>query len=143
MSFITPLMQQVRYYGYKQTVTNSTGTLQTTVYDMTGFESITLLSGRQTTDADTSSKLFFQTGTASDSLSDVTGQQSIALTNIFLEMVRPQKRFVQGNFKTTASGVDTQFLIALLSGKKNLPATQPASTTGKILYSPGSGTASG
>lgn len=142
MSFITPLMQQIRYYGYKQTVTNSTATLQTTVYDMTGFESITLLAGRQTTDADTSSKLFFQTGTASDSLGDVTGQQSIALTNIYLEMVRPGKRFVQGNFKTTASGVDTQQLIALLSGAKNLPTTQPASTTGKILYSPTSGNAS-
>ena len=137
-----PLMQQVRFYGYKQTVTNSTGTLQSTVFDMTGFESIVLLSGRQTTDADTSSKLFFQTGTASDALSDVTGQQRIALTNIFLEMHRPLKRFVQGNFKTTVSGVDTQDLKVLLWGARNLAATQPASTTGLILYSPGSGTAS-
>src|SRR3990167_7012643 len=128
MSFITPLMQQVRFHGYKQATTNSTGTLQTTVYDMTGWETIVLLAGRQTTDADTSSKLFFQTGTASDSLSDVTGQQRIALTNIYLEMFRPLKRFVQGNFKTTASGVDTQDLKVLLAGAKNLPATQPAST---------------
>ena len=143
MSYTVPLMQNVRFYGYKQATTNSTATLQSTVFDMTGFESIVLLSGRQTTDADTSSKLFFQTGTASDSLSDVTGQQRIALTNIFLEMVRPQKRFVQGNFKTTASGIDTQFLEVLLVGAKNLPATQPASTTGTILYSPGSGTATG
>ena len=142
MSFITPLMQQVRFYGYKQATTNSTGTLQTTVYDMTGWETIVLLAGRQTTDADTSSKLFFQTGTASDSLSGGTGQQRIALTNIYLEMFRPLKRFVQGNFKTTASGVDTQDLKVLLAGAKNLPATQPASTTGLILYSPGSGTAS-
>ena len=138
-----PLMQNVAFYGYKQATTNSTGTLQSTVYDMTGWEGIVALAGRQTTDADTSSKLFFQTGTASGALSDVTGQQRIALTNIFLEMYRPQKQFVQVNFKTTASGADTQDLKVLLYGKKNIPTTQPASTTGKILYSPGSGTASG
>lgn len=143
MSFITPLTQQGQLFCYRQSTTNSTGTLQTTVYDMTGWESITLLSGRATTDADTSSKLFFQTGTASDSLSDVTGQQAISKTGLYLEMVRPLKRFVQGNFKTTASGADVQQIWAILSGGKNLPSTQPASTTGKVLYSPGSGTASG
>ena len=128
---------------YRQSTSNSTGTLQTTVFDMTGFEGIVLLSGRATTDADSSSKLFFQTGTASDSLSDTTGQQAISKTGIYLECVRPVKRYLQGNFKTTASGADVQQIWAIRYGPRVLPTTQPASTTGLIVYSPGSGTATG
>lgn len=143
MSYIVPLTQNAQFHNYKQSVTNSTGTLQTSVFDMTNWESITLLSGRATTDADTSSKLFFQTGTASNSLSDVTGQVAISKTGLYLEMVRPKKQFVQGNFKTTASGADIQQVWAILSGARELPSTQPASTTGLVVYSPGSGTASG
>ncbi len=139
----TPLSQQVEYYNYKQATSNSTGTLQTTVFDMTGFESLVLLSGRATTDADTSSRLFFQTGSASDALSDTTGMVNILKTGLYFEHFRPRKRFVQGNFKTTASGADIQQIWAIKFGARNQPTTQPASTTGLIVYSPGSGTASG
>ena len=138
-----PLSQRLEMTCYRQATTNSTGTLQTTVFDMTGYEGLLLLSGRATTDADTSSKLFIQDGTASDAMSDTTGMQNITKTGLYLDVVRPVKRFVQGNFKTTASGADVQQIWALRYGARTQPTTQPASTTGKVLYSPGSGTASG
>ena len=128
---------------YRQATSNTTGTLQTTEPDMSHWEGLCLLSGRQTTDADTSSKLFVQTGTASGALSDTTGMVNLTKTGLYLDTVRPVKQFVQGNFKTTASGPDEQQLIAIRYGARSLPVTQPASTTGLIVYSPGSGTASG
>ena len=139
----TPLSQNAEFYCYRQATSNSTGTLQTTVFDMAGFHALMLLSGRATTDADTSSRLFFQTGTSSGALSDVTGMQNITKTGLYLEINRPLKRFIQGNFKTTASGADEQQIWAIRYGANQVPVTQPASTTGKVLYSPGSGTASG
>lgn len=145
MSNVVPFTQNAEITVYRQSVTNSTGTLETSSFDMTGWESITMISGRATTDADTSSKLFFKTSTASATggMSETTGFQSISKTGLYLECVRPVKPFIQGAFKTTVSGADVQQIVVIRTGAKNLPATQPASTTGKVIYSPGSGTSTG
>ena len=138
-----PLSQDAEIYVYRQATSNSTGTLQTTIYDMNGFEGIMMISGRATTDADTSSKLFWQVGTASGSLSDTTGMVNITKTGLYFDLVRPIARYVQGNFKTTVSGADEQQIVVLRYGARSVPVTQPASTTGLVVYGPGTGTASG
>ena len=137
-----PLSQDMETYGYFQASSGSTAVLQTTVFDMTGFEGLMLIGYRNATLAETSGGLFVQTGTASGTLSDTTGIQNLAQTCIYLDNHRPDKRFVQGNFRATASG-EQRTLIALRYGARSLPTTQPASTTGKVLYTPGSGTATG
>ena len=140
-----PLSQNTEITLYKHAASNTTTVLQTTVFDMTGFEGIMLLAaGHTATYADTTSKLSFTVGTASDSLSQTTGMVNIGKSALYMECIRPVGRFLQGNYLVTASGVDViNTLWAIRYGAKNAPTTQPASTTGKIMYSPGTGTASG
>ena len=126
-------------------VATTTGRQGSSVFDMTGWEGILAIAGRATTEANTSGGLTFQSGTSSGSLSDTTGIQNLAQGTIYMELYRPDKRFVQASFLTTVtttanSGVA---MTVLRYGARALPTTQPAGTTGKIIYTPGSGTATG
>lgn len=135
---------EVTYYPL---VTTTTGAQNTTVFDMNGFEGVILIGGRGTTEANTSGGLSFSVGSASASggLSQTTGIQVLNKTSIYLDLYRPDARFVQGNFLTsvTTTGANGPGMVAIRYGPRALPTTQPASTTGKILYSPVTGTATG
>lgn len=133
-------------YFYRQTVSNSTVALQSSVFDMTGFEGAIALSGRGTTAAESSGGLSALTGTASASggLSQTTGIVNLTKTGIYMEQYRPGKQFLQFSFLVTGTGqVDVQEITVIRYGARAVPTTQPASTTGTIYYTPGSGTATG
>lgn len=140
-----PISQQTEITLYSHAASNTTTVLQTTVFDMTGYEGIMLLAaGPTATLAAATNGLYFTVGTASDSLSQTTGIVAPSKSALYMECIRPIGRFIQGNFLVSASGIDViNTLWAIRYGAKNQPTTQPASTTGEVVYSPVTGTASG
>lgn len=139
-----PILRDISYFGYPM-VACTTTIQNSTVFDMTGYESLTAFVAGHTTDAGTSAGLSFSVGTASDSLSQTTGIQNPNLKVVGAELFRPTKRFARANFLTTVTttGANAPVMIVIRHGAKNRPVTNDASATGKILYSPGTGTATG
>lgn len=92
----------------------------------------------------TTSILKYQAGTASDALSDTTGDVPLTLQTLYLDVHQPIKRF--GRFVLTAGGATGgggRSLVTIPYGLRNRPPTYDASATGLRVYSPGSGTATG
>ena len=125
----------------------STTTLQnSTVFDMTGYEGIIAIGGGGTTEANTSGGLSWSVGSASGSLSQTTGIQNLSLKTIYLDHFRPAYQFVRANWLTsvTTTGAAISPLVTVIRyGARTKPVTQDASTTGKVVYTPGTGTATG
>lgn len=142
MPFGPELSRRTVITGNWNTATNATGRMTGDVLDMTGFDGVLFVGVYGTTNAGTESYIFAQGGTASGSLSDTTGAQRLSKTTVFLDLYRPTTRFVRGGLVSTASG-ETKTLIAIQYGPRTVPTTQPASTTGVRVYSPGTGTATG
>jgi len=123
---------------------SATTPLETTVLDMLGFESVLFIA--QSTVTSTAQSLRMLNGTASTTgagnFSEVVGDTSHTATGgLYLDVLRPAKRFVQGQF--TASGAaGTRGLVAIRYGAKSQPTTQDIAV-GTLLYSPASGTATG
>lgn len=87
--------------------------------------------------------LKFQMGTASDSLSDATGEVMGTKTNLYLDVYRPIKRFGRFVFQAGTATCAFRSLQTVVYGPRKAPTTHPASSTGARLSSPGSGTATG
>lgn len=83
-----------------------------------------------------------QTGTASDAMSDTTGDVPMTVGTLYLDHHRPTKRFVR--FALTAGGTTGyRTLLTIPYGARVKPMSYDASATGLVVYSPGSGTATG
>lgn len=106
-----------------------------------GWESALGIAIQSASQAD--AQLIFQSGTASGSLSDTTGNVLGTKATMYLDVQRPPHRF--GRFVVEAGSATIAFetLVTQVYGARSMPTTQPASTTGESVYSPGTGTASG
>ena len=133
------ISQGMQIYGYGTTGTS--GAINSDVFDMTGFEAITILGFTAATNA--SAWLKLQMGTASGSLSDATGDVPATKKTLYLEVNRPTQQFMKATFKGATTTGAYRTMMVLLHGARNRPVTQPASTTGLRVYSPGTGTATG
>jgi hypothetical protein len=124
--------------------TGTSGALNGDIIDMAsngGFESLMGIAYLSASGAD--AQLICQTGSASDSLSDTTGNVMGTKTALYLDVYRPIKRFNRFVLEPGSATIAAETLVTLAYGARKLPTTQPASTTGLAVYSPGSGTASG
>ena len=126
-------------------VSNATGRIDGPILDMDGWESVAFLAFVTATNAGTDSVLGMRVGTASDAMSDTTGVQRFAAGGIYLDVARPGKRFVQGQMRCTVSG-DCRGLVSIQYNPRSAtgqPTTDhPASTTGRRIYTPDTGTMS-
>lgn len=127
---------------------NTTGTsaaLNGDIIDMSKYESVLFMGHRSATEADDAScaKLVVQAGTATGSLSDTTGDVAFSKSLVYIDYQRGARQFVRGVIRPGSATVAHTELITMAYGARSLPTTQPASTTGLRLYSPGTGTATG
>ena len=123
------------------TASGATTPLESSVIDMLQWESAIAIGAATSPSTAQGMKLLMSTASASGGMSEATGNASAIYQSMYLEVVRPIKRYIQ--FQWTASGTSSpaRGLTVLLNGGWSLPVTQDATTTGKVLYSPGSGTA--
>lgn len=103
-----------------------------------GFESI-LAVGYQSVSQD-DSLVKFQSGTASGSLADTTGQAH-GKTTLYLDLYRPRHRFVRAVFEAGSATVAFRSLHTFAYGARVQPTTQPVSTTGTYVQTPAVGSA--
>jgi len=103
-------------------------------------EGVLLVAVAGTTNA--TSLLKSQTGTASDAMSDTTGDQPRSLLTTYLDHYRPTKRFFRGVL-TAGGTTGWRSLLTIPYGSREQPMTYDASATGIRVVSPGSGTATG
>ena len=144
---MTPFTQNNRIHTQTLSVT-TTAVQSSPVFDMTGFESAIAVAGQSATDAQSSGGLKWSVGSASDSLSQTTGIVTPQnASGMALELFRPRARFARADFLTTVTSTGAlvnPFLTVILAGNKNQPTTNStANLESKILYSPGTGTATG
>lgn len=113
------------------------------IIDMDNFEAIAIFGRTAATNASTWLK--FQTGTATDAMSDTTGEVAATLTTLFMEQKRANKRFVRGVYKGATTTSVYRTLVTVAYGGRTEPTTAQAnaSSTGIRVYSPVSGTATG
>lgn len=106
-----------------------------------GFNSVLGIARLSASAAD--AQLIFQCGSASDSLSDATGNVMGTKTTLYMDVLRPVHRF--GRFAVEAGSATMSWIdvVTIPYNARKLPTTHPASTTGLAVYSPGTGTASG
>ena len=83
-----------------------------------------------------------QTGTASDAMSDTTGDVPATLGTLYFDHHRPLKRFIRGVL-TAGGATGFRVLNTITYGHRVTPTTYNASATGLRVFSPGSGTATG
>ena len=124
--------------------TGTTGNLNGDIIDMAsngGFESLLVVAGASVTS--TAQHLKLQVGTASDSLSDATGDIQHTVQGLYLDVYRPILRFARGVFTASGASSPGRAIVSIAYGARSQPTTQPAGTTGIRLYSPGTGTATG
>lgn len=130
--------------------TGTSAALNGDIIDMAsggGFESVAFI-GYQSASATvaastTGPRLVVQVGTASGSLSDATGQVVGNKTALYYDLDRPKYRFVRGIFRSGSATCAYRSLVTIAYGARSQPTTQPASTTGGVFYSQGTGTATG
>ena len=103
-------------------------------------EGVLLVAVAGTTNA--TSLLKSQTGTASDAMSDTTGDQIRTLLTTYLDHHRPSKRYFRGVL-TAGGATGWRSLTTIPYGLREKPPTYDASATGIRVSSPGSGTATG
>lgn len=139
------LGRQVRANAYA--ASGTTGVLESTVFDLNGFESI--LAVGIATVTSTAQQLTFQMGTASTTgvgdFSEVVGDTSHTSTGgAGLEVYRPVKRFAQARFTASGASAPARGLMVMRFGARTQPTTQDVSgIVFTYLYSPVSGTATG
>ena len=127
---------------YATGATGATTVLNGTIVDMDGFNSVLFIAFATATS--TAQHLHMEMGTDTATMEDATGTAVVhALDTLYLDVYRPAKRYVRGVF--TASGASSVYrsLVTIQYNAIVQPTTTPASTTGKRVYSPGSGTATG
>jgi len=106
-----------------------------------GYESALGIAVQSASQAD--AQLIFQSGTASDSLTDTTGNVLGSKTTLYLDVFKPPHRFGRFVLEPGSATIAYETLQTFAYGARKQPTTQPASTTGQSVYSPGTGTASG
>lgn len=128
--------------------TGTSASLQGDIIDMAsngGFESVMFI-GQLSASANataTGTYLKVSVGTASDSLTDSTGDVRGTKKTLYLDVYRPKHRFVRGTLMQGSATIAYETLHTIAYGARRTPTTQPASTTGIALQSPGTGTATG
>ena len=133
-----------QFYGNGTTGTSAA--LSGDIIDMAsngGFENV-LLIGHQSASGSASHRgLNLEVGTASNSLSEATGDVPGNKTTLYLDARKVPYRFVRGVFEAGTATVAYRSLVTIPYGARSMPTTHPASSTGIRVYSPGSGTATG
>lgn len=84
-----------------------------------------------------------QTGTASDAMSDTTGDVPALENTMWLDHHRPQKRFLRGVLTAGGATGAHKAIVTIPYGLREKPPTYDGSSTGLRVFSPGSGTATG
>lgn len=110
------------------------------IVDTLGYESVLFLGTVETTAA--TDHLSFEMGTATDAMSEATGDASGIAPNLYLEVYRPAKRYVRAVLSASAGAKNVQ-VVTILKGARVQPTTHATTVNGQFLYSPGSGTATG
>lgn len=123
--------------------TGSTG-CSTPVLDMEGYEGCLFIAYEETTN--TSNQLVVRGGTASNSLSEYAGpsggEASGLQTNLYLDIFRPKKRYLDGYFNSSLGATGNCHIIAIRYGAQALPTTNDTATWwGRALSTPNTGTA--
>lgn len=131
-----------RNFTYNATGTTGTSAdLNGQILDMNGFEGLLAIAHLSATNASVWLKI--QTGTATDAMSDTTGEVAGTVDTLYLDHYRPNKRFVRAVIKGATTTGSYRTLTQIQYGARYLPTTNDASATGLIVYTPGSGTATG
>ena len=135
-----------RMSNITQTGTTATSAaLSGNIVDMSNYESVMFIGTAAASNASAWVKM--QMGTATDAMSDATGEAfegAGSKTNMYLDVQRPTKRYVRGVFKGASTTVLYRTMQTIQYNAKVQPTTHSdTSTTGTRLYSPGSGTATG
>ena len=123
---------------------NTTGTTAASgaIVDTDGYENVLLLAKLETTNAN--HQLVALGGTATDAMSEYTGpsqgEASGVAPNLYLDIHRPRKRYIQGQVFASAGGINIQ-LVTMLYGPRSMPTSNSTLVNGRQLYSPNSGTA--
>jgi hypothetical protein len=136
------LYEQVNINAYN--ASGATTPMQTTVLDMDGYEGVLFIAASTATS--TAQHLCFEMGTGSATavLSEATGRVEHSVFGLYLDVYRPQKRYVMGKFTSSGATGPSRALVALRYGARNKPTTMSSALmAGLALSSPGSGTATG
>lgn len=103
-----------------------------------GWESIMAVGFQSASQEDSLVK--FQSGTASGSLADTTGEAA-GKTTLYLDQFRPRHRFVRAVFEAGSATIAFRSLHTFVYGARVQPTTQPASTTGGYVQTAAVGSA--
>lgn len=124
--------------------TNVTGATAASgaIVDTDGYEGVLLLGKIESTAG--TDQLVARGGTATDAMSEYTGpsqgEASGIAPNLYLDIFRPQKRYVQGQVFASA-GAKNCGVLTILYGPRSKPTSNSTLVNGRQLYSPNSGTA--
>lgn len=111
------------------------------VVDTDGYTKVVIYGKLETTS--TGNQLIVRGGTATDAMSEYTGpiggEASGIAPNLYIDVDRPRKRYIQGLANATAAcnlGV-----LTILYGARSKPTSNATTANGIQMYSPVSGTA--
>lgn len=113
------------------------------IIDTDGYEGVLFLAKIESTAA--TDQLVALGGTATNAMSEYTGpnqgEASGVLANLYLDVFRPKKRYVQGQVFASAGGKNLEVL-TILYGPREMPITQTTTVwNGRELATPNTGTA--
>jgi hypothetical protein len=123
--------------------TGTSGTLSGEIIDFAsngGAESALGIAWRSASQAD--AVLCYQAGSASDALSDTTGDVS-GKSCLYLDVYRPHQRYGRFQVRAGSATIAAVSLVTHVYGARKVPTTQPASSTGARITLTVSGTATG
>lgn len=119
-----------------------TTTINSSAYDMSGFDQITFLVRLGTPAANNNIRVQQDTVTGMGSAADLTGTLLSHATNnqLMTTILKPLEQFVRCQVtRGTSSTIDT--IVAIQSRARKLPVTQPTASSNEQWVSPAEGTA--
>lgn len=119
-----------------------TSTIDTTSYDMAGYEEITFIVRLGTPNANNNIRAQQDTVQAMGSAADLTGTlvTGSSLNPNYLNVRRPKEQFVRCRI-TRAASTTIDSVVVVRSGARNRPVTQPATAAYEVWSEPAEGTA--
>lgn len=138
-----PLIDLVNLVAFAAGTSGGSGA-STPILDMDGYEGVLFLAYQEATN--TSNQLVARGGSATASLTEYTGPQtgeaSGTLGSLYLDVFRPEHRYIDGIILTSAGAVGNTVITALRYGARSFPTTQAtAGWNGRALATPNTGTA--
>lgn len=134
------LLEEVKITAEAPSV-SSTTTIDSSAYDMAGFDGIMFVVRVGTTAANNDIRLR-QSSATGGTYADLTGTKVVAGTNnqLMVDLFRPGKQFIKCQVQRgTATTIDA--LVALQYKGRTGPVTQPATSSAERWITPAEGTA--